>query len=148
MDDIVAGGSETQHINLNGIGRKQMGQSSFAGGSLKSASSRSSAVRRLHSFLCVAQCFFWQTALQYLTLIHDLHTLRLTPPSSPHSAQQLLVWFIPPVPADENQSTALIWRAHTTQQNQNTDGSAFVVRGVAVGDNSHTSKPWWFYPLL
>ena len=32
-------GSETQHINFDGIGEKQMGQSSFAGGSLNSASS-------------------------------------------------------------------------------------------------------------
>jgi hypothetical protein len=44
-DDIVAGGSETQHINFIGIGRKQMGQSSFDGGSLNSASMRSSAAR-------------------------------------------------------------------------------------------------------
>ena len=38
------GGSDTQHINLSGIGRKQMGQSSFIGRSLNSASSRSSAL--------------------------------------------------------------------------------------------------------
>jgi hypothetical protein len=58
MDDIVAGGSETQLINLAGMGRKQMGHSSFAGGSLKRASSRSSAARILHSFLCFGQWFF------------------------------------------------------------------------------------------
>jgi len=44
-DIIVAGGSDTQHINFNGIGRKQMGQPSLAGGSLNSASSRSLAAR-------------------------------------------------------------------------------------------------------
>jgi hypothetical protein len=54
-DDIVAGGSETQHINLIGIGRKQMGQSSLGGRSLNSASSRSSAARSLHAVLCVGQ---------------------------------------------------------------------------------------------
>jgi hypothetical protein len=54
-DDIVAGGSETQHINLIGIGRKQMGQSSLGGGSLNSDSSRSSAARSLHAVLCVGQ---------------------------------------------------------------------------------------------
>jgi hypothetical protein len=54
-DNLVAGGSEAQHIIIFGIGKKQMGQSSFAGGSLKSASSRSSAARSLQSFLCVAQ---------------------------------------------------------------------------------------------
>jgi hypothetical protein len=36
-DIIVAGGSETEHINLFGIGRKQIGQSSLAGGSSKTA---------------------------------------------------------------------------------------------------------------
>ena len=35
---------------VSGIGRKQMGQSSFGGGSLNSASSRSSAARNLHCF--------------------------------------------------------------------------------------------------
>jgi hypothetical protein len=87
---MVAGGSETQHTNLFGIGRKQMGQSSFGGGSLNKDTSRSSAARNLHAALCVGQCFFWHSALQYLTFIHDLHILRLTtpPPSSPHWAQQ------------------------------------------------------------
>jgi hypothetical protein len=38
--------------------------------------------------------------LQYLTRLHDLHALRLTPPlpsTWPHSAQQALIinWFIP-----------------------------------------------------
>ena len=51
---MVAGGSEVQDIIFLGIGRKQMGQSSFAGGSLNRASSRSSAARSLHSFLCFA----------------------------------------------------------------------------------------------
>jgi hypothetical protein len=54
-DDIVAGGSEIQHINLNGIGIKQMGQSSFGGGSLNRISSRSSAARSLHAILCFNQ---------------------------------------------------------------------------------------------
>ena len=54
-DDTVAGGSEAQDISSTGIGRKQMGQSSLAGGSLNSASSRSSAARCLQSFLCVGQ---------------------------------------------------------------------------------------------
>ena len=54
-DNIVAGGSEAHDNNLAGIGRKQRGQSSFGGGSLKSASSRSSAARSLHSFLCFGQ---------------------------------------------------------------------------------------------
>ena len=53
MDDIVAGGSETQEMAFVGTGRKQMGQSFLAGGSLNSASSRSSAERRLQSVLCV-----------------------------------------------------------------------------------------------
>ena len=44
-EDIVAGGREIQDININGIGRKQMEQSSLASGSLNSASSRSSASR-------------------------------------------------------------------------------------------------------
>jgi hypothetical protein len=52
---IVAGGSDTQHINFNGIGRKQMGQPSLAGGSLNSASSRSSAARDEALFFSVAQ---------------------------------------------------------------------------------------------
>ena len=54
-DDIVAGGNEKQFINFPGIGRKQMGQSSFGGGSLKRASSCNSAARCLHSFLCFGQ---------------------------------------------------------------------------------------------
>ena len=41
--------------------------------------------------LCFGQCFLWHSALQYLTCIHDLHIFRLTPPSAPHSAQQLVV---------------------------------------------------------
>ena len=90
-DNIVAGGSEIQDINITGIGRKQMGQSSLAGGSLNSTSSCSSAACCLHSALCVDQCFRWQSALQYLTSIHDLHVLRLTPPSTPHSEQQRTV---------------------------------------------------------
>jgi hypothetical protein len=47
---MVAGGSEIQDKSLAGIGRKQMGHSSLAGGSLNNASSRSSAARCLHSF--------------------------------------------------------------------------------------------------
>jgi hypothetical protein len=35
-DDKVAGGSETQLIIFDGIGKKQIGQSSFGGGSLNS----------------------------------------------------------------------------------------------------------------
>jgi hypothetical protein len=54
-EDKVASGSEKDAINLVGIGRKQMGQSSFAGGSLNSASSRSSATRSLQSALCSAK---------------------------------------------------------------------------------------------
>jgi hypothetical protein len=89
---MVAGGSDIQHINCAGIGKKQMGQSSFGGGSLKSASSRSSAARNLHAILCFGQCLCWHAALQYLTCIHALQTLRLTlPPSSPHSAQHARV---------------------------------------------------------
>ena len=57
-EDIVAGGREIQHINFDGIGMKQMGQSSFGGGSLNSASSRSSAARSLHGILCFGQCLF------------------------------------------------------------------------------------------
>ena len=71
-----------------------MGHSSLAGGSLNRASSRSSAARTLQIFLWVAQWFFWQIALQYLTCMHDMHALRLTPPSLPHSAQQLDVIFL------------------------------------------------------
>ena len=67
-----------------------MGQSSLAGGTLKRASSRSSAARCLHAGLCVGQWFAWHAAaLQYLTSMHDLHTLRLAPPATPLSAQQL-----------------------------------------------------------
>jgi len=55
MDDLVAGGSKAQHIKFIGIGRKQMGHSSFGGGSLNNASSRSSAARCLHAFLCFGQ---------------------------------------------------------------------------------------------
>ena len=44
-----------QDIISPGIGRKQMGQSSLAGGSLNSDSSCSSAARRLHAFLCFVQ---------------------------------------------------------------------------------------------
>jgi len=40
MDEIVASGSEAQDKRLIGIGKKQMGQSSFGGGSLNNASSR------------------------------------------------------------------------------------------------------------
>jgi hypothetical protein len=74
---------------VSGIGRKQMRQSSFGGGSLKRASSCNSAARCLHGFLCFGQWFCWHLRLQYLTSIHDLHALRLTPsPSStPQSAQ-------------------------------------------------------------
>ena len=54
-DDIVAGGSDIQVINFVGIGRKQISHSSFGGGSLNSASSRSSAARCLHIFLCFDQ---------------------------------------------------------------------------------------------
>ena len=36
--DLVAGAKQIQDIIFTGIGRKQIGQSSFAGGSLKSAS--------------------------------------------------------------------------------------------------------------
>ena len=80
----------SRHISISpGIGRKQIWQSSLAGGSLNSASSCSSAARRLHSILWVAQCFLWPVASRYLTSIHDLHVLRLMPtPSTPQSAQQ------------------------------------------------------------
>jgi hypothetical protein len=85
-----------------------MGQSSLAGGSLNRASSRSSAARCLHNCLCFGHCFLWQSALQYLTSIHDLHALRLTtPPSLPHSAQQLVVMPITltlPTPPTRTQS--------------------------------------------
>ena len=69
-----------------------MGQSCFGGGSLNSASSL--VVLRL-----VIYCLFcafandsfcaWHCST-YLTSIHDLHVLRLPPPSSPQSAQQLV----------------------------------------------------------
>ena len=50
---MVAGGSETQHIKCAGIGRKQMGQSSFGGGSLNSVCR---VARRLvfYSLLCAS----------------------------------------------------------------------------------------------
>ena len=54
-DDTVASGSETQDTNLIGMGMKQMGQSSFGGGSLNSAASRSSVARNLHAILCFGQ---------------------------------------------------------------------------------------------
>jgi hypothetical protein len=41
------------------------------------------------SLLCCDQWFRWHVGLQYLTCIHDLHTLRLSTPFMPHSAQQL-----------------------------------------------------------
>jgi hypothetical protein len=50
IENIVVGGSEAQVIIFNCIGRKQTGQSSFDGGSLNKALSRSSAARCLHSF--------------------------------------------------------------------------------------------------
>ena len=68
-EDIVAGGSDKQHINFFGMGRKQIGQSSFGGGSLKSASSRSSAARSLQSFLC-----FGHDPLTIGVAIPDSHT--------------------------------------------------------------------------
>jgi hypothetical protein len=54
-DDKVADGSDTHNIIFTGIGKKQMGQSSLAGGSLNSASSRISAARRFQYFLCFGQ---------------------------------------------------------------------------------------------
>ena len=86
-EDIVASESDIQLINFSGIGTKQIGQSSFGGGSLNSVPSRSSAALNFHSFLCFGRCFFWHSALQYLTVIQALHALRLAPPSPPHSAQ-------------------------------------------------------------
>ena len=69
--------------------QEAIGQSSLASGYLNSASSCSSAAGSLHSILWVAQCFLWHVALQYLTSIHDLHLLRLTPtPLTPQLAQQ------------------------------------------------------------
>ena len=75
-------------IIFNGIGRKQIGESSFDGGSLNNASSRSSAAR-CYIVFC-ASTNDSHVGLQYLTSIHDLHALRIivSPPSSPHSAQQ------------------------------------------------------------
>ena len=119
MEDVVAGGSEVQYIIFDGIGRKQIGQSSLGGGSLNSASSRSSAALILQSCLCFGQCFFWHSALQYLTCIHDLHVFRLTPPpaSLPHSAQQTTISFITTTitnankrPQMKKKNDYLIWR--------------------------------------
>ena len=80
----------------NGNGRKQIGQSSRGGCSLNSSLSCSSATATLflHTFLCFDQCFFLHAALQYLTIWHLLHVLRL-PPSLPHAAQ-----FVVEVPVD------------------------------------------------
>ena len=90
-DIIVAGGSEIEHITFFGIGRKQIGQPSFGGGSLNSASSYSSVARRLHKY------FFMLRPMIPLSIgvtILDEHT-RLTcletNPSSPQSAQQALI---------------------------------------------------------
>ena len=57
----------------------QIGHSSFGGGSLKRASSCSSAARFLHSFLCLGQCALWHVTSQCLTSLHGLHVLRLSP---------------------------------------------------------------------
>jgi hypothetical protein len=80
-------GSETQFITLIGIGMKQIGQSSFAGGSLNSASRR---VARQHVacilfFLCSHQWSLWHMALAVLRV----HTRRTRLPHLPH--QQLFV---------------------------------------------------------
>ena len=50
-DDIVADGSEIHDSNFIGIGRKQIWQSSFAGGSLNNAASCSSAERKCWGIL-------------------------------------------------------------------------------------------------
>ena len=68
-----------------GKGRKQIGQSSRGGCSLNSSSSCNSATLLSHAFLCFDRCFFLHAALQYWTILHLLHVLRL-PPSLPHEA--------------------------------------------------------------
>ena len=80
----------------NGNVRRQIGQSSRGGGSLNSSSSCNSATRFSHAFLCFDRCFFLHAALQYLTILHLLHVLRL-PPSLPHAAQ-----FVVEVSADDD----------------------------------------------
>ena len=74
---------------FNGNGRKHIGHSS-RGCSLKRASSCNSATLLSHAFLCFDRCFFLHAALQYLTILHLLHVLRL-PPSLPHEAQFVVV---------------------------------------------------------
>ena len=72
-----------------GKGRKHIGQSARGGGSLNKASSCSSATRLSQAFLCFDRCFFLHAALQYLTILHLLHLLRL-PPSLPHEAHAVV----------------------------------------------------------
>ena len=66
-----------------------MGQS-VDGCSLNKASSCNSATLLSHAFLCFDRCFFLHAALQYFTMLHLLHVLRL-PPSLPHAAQLIVV---------------------------------------------------------
>ena len=78
-------GSDIQDINLAGIGGKQIGHSSLAGKSLNGISSRSARLlfELAIFFMPLPMIHLARVALQYLTLIHDLHILRLAPPLPP-----------------------------------------------------------------
>lgn len=83
-----------QHTNLIGIGKKQIGQSSFAGGSSNSASSRSSAQHVFCSLFMLRPMIPLTLGVAIFDKLHDLHVLRLTTSPSfwPHySVQQLFV---------------------------------------------------------
>ena len=87
-DDIVAAGSEAHEIIVVGIGSKQMGQSSLAGGSLKRASSRISA----QHVVCILFCARPVILLARWTAILYEHTrlarLEIDASPQPQSAQQ------------------------------------------------------------
>ena len=61
---------------------ESIGQSS-CGGCLNNNSSCSSAALFLHSFLCCGRWTIWHSLLQYFTILHAAHDLRLILDSSP-----------------------------------------------------------------
>ena len=69
---------------LIGSGMQQMGQSPrpLLSGCLNKISSRSSAERFLHSFLCFGRCSFWHLTLQYRTDLQAVHFFNLVPSTS------------------------------------------------------------------
>lgn len=60
-----------------GSGKQQIGHSPIllSSGCLNNLSSRNSANRFLHAFLCCGRWFFWHSTLQYFTSLQAVHIL-------------------------------------------------------------------------